>query len=46
MDCIEVGAFQDADQIILSSFLQIQDGVHLKVGIEFSCFLSYFMNQM
>ena len=31
MDCTKVGIFQEASQIVICSFLQSQDHVHLEV---------------
>ena len=46
MDHEKVGIFQEADQIVLCSFPQSQDHVHLEVQVIFTNFLGNFVDQM
>ena len=46
MDCTKVGVFQEADQIVLCSFLQSHDHMHLEAQIIFTDVLGNFVDQM
>ena len=46
MDCTKVGVFQEANQIVLCSFLQSQDHTHLEAQIVFTNIFGNFADQV
>ena len=46
VDCTKVGILQEASQIVLCSFLQSQEYMHLEAQVIFTNFLGDFTDQM